>query len=1032
MLASLVALQVACVLVPSRRSFADEVDAALQNDAQLTDVSFVDAEHGWAVGDRGTIWHTDDGGAHWRSQASHVDCRLASVFFLDRKIGWAAGGWTHPYTHITTGVVLRTRDGGATWSTDRNSLLPAVRSIKFFGTAEGLAVGQQSSLFPAGVFTTDDGGRSWSSLPPVGDQAWLAGDFSDPLTGAVAGRSGTVAAIRRKAIERAQGADFGLRSVHRLRLGRPGQAWLVGDGGLAMHSDDSGLTWQTPPTELPDEIRPHLDFHALAVREDHVWIAGSPGTRVLHSPDGGRSWRAYSTGHTTPLRALTFLDTQRGWAVGDLGTILSTADGGQTWRQQRTGGARAALVGIFSEPRDVPLELFAKLSGDDGFLGVVGLLNRTDVDSPTPDAIESPSRAHEAIVHTGACVAETAWRFPSRQSGLSLSSEQLLETWNRASDGRALERIDEHLVRTLRTWRPNVVVTTLTTAEQKDPRAHLLHQLVLRAVEHAADAEQFSEQITGVGLAPWKVTKVYGALAPGENGSANVTTAQTTRCGRSIADLAAPARGLVDRAYTPSPAALGFRLVVDNLPQEVGARDFFSGIALSPGGEARRTLRESDDQMVGALRRSAQARRNLNAILARVDDRGRDDGRYLAEVTELVRTMDHGHAAEVLLQLARRYHEHGQWEFAAQTYDAVVERYPKHPAAGAALVWLVQYYASSEAAWRSGQSQQLQSGRSTPEKPRNGKTEAQTELRAPAREVQRTSAVIALSHGDADRPSRAAGYAKQLEQFSPPLFAEPSVRFPLAAAHRTQGFPRQAERFFLGFARNRPHDAWWACAQAELLLATPDESAPENSVKLPKPRWLCARAPGKPHLDGKLNDALWRVARAVELKSSLRDDDEWPAIAMLAHDEEFLFLAISCREAPKAMYSGTQGPRPRDGDLSTHDRVELYLDVDRDYATAYRLAIDARGWTNDSCWRDPSWNPQWFVAVARSDNAKTSPTWTAEAAIPLSELKGGVAEGKQIWAVGIQRIVPNVGFQSWNQPAAIEMQPEGFGTLVFE
>ena len=35
-------------------------DAA--NDARLSDLSFVDAQRGWAVGDRGGVWHTDNGG----------------------------------------------------------------------------------------------------------------------------------------------------------------------------------------------------------------------------------------------------------------------------------------------------------------------------------------------------------------------------------------------------------------------------------------------------------------------------------------------------------------------------------------------------------------------------------------------------------------------------------------------------------------------------------------------------------------------------------------------------------------------------------------------------------------------------------------------------------------------------------------------------------------------------------------------------------------------------------------------------------
>src|SRR5688572_11128826 len=86
--------------------------AEMREDAELTAVTFVNADRGWAVGDRGVIWHTADGGRSWKQQSSGVTCRLEAVQFLDGDNGWIAGGWTQPYTHETHGVILRTRDGG--------------------------------------------------------------------------------------------------------------------------------------------------------------------------------------------------------------------------------------------------------------------------------------------------------------------------------------------------------------------------------------------------------------------------------------------------------------------------------------------------------------------------------------------------------------------------------------------------------------------------------------------------------------------------------------------------------------------------------------------------------------------------------------------------------------------------------------------------------------------------------------------------------------------------------------------------------
>ena len=76
----------------------------------LTGVSFVDATHGWAVGQWGVVLNTVDGGESWTLQRSDltVDQPLFSVYFKNAKDGWAVGLWS---------LMLHTVDGGATWTT---------------------------------------------------------------------------------------------------------------------------------------------------------------------------------------------------------------------------------------------------------------------------------------------------------------------------------------------------------------------------------------------------------------------------------------------------------------------------------------------------------------------------------------------------------------------------------------------------------------------------------------------------------------------------------------------------------------------------------------------------------------------------------------------------------------------------------------------------------------------------------------------------------------------------------------------------
>ena len=999
---------------------------AMQRDASLAQVFFGDAQRGWAVGDRGVIWHTDDGGRRWRLQASGVDDRLTSIHFTDADNGWAVGRKTRPYTHTTEGILLRTRNGGQTWQKESTAALPGLNYVKFFDEQRGVALGDSSALFPSGVFTTKDGGRRWSAVPAQRVGGWLTGDFSDRNVGVLAGSQGALASMWRRSIKPSRIPALGLRSVRRVKLLSARDGWLVGDGGLILRTTDSGVSWQTPPTAIPQRVTRHFDFSAVAGVGSHCWIAGSPGTLVFHSADGGRSWESFPTRQNLPIHSLTFVDQQHGWAVGALGTILASVDGGRTWKRQAGGGTRAALLGLFSRPQHVPLEAFAQLSGNDGYLGVVAVLNRQDVEAASPRMRAEPQRTHEALMLCGASQAETAWAFPLRQTGLKLSLRQIVAGLDEASDGRGLDLLQQHIVRQIRMWRPNVILTHSADPDDTDPLSHLINQIVLKAVKAAGDGTRYSEQITDAGLRPYAPQKVFGLLRDHEPTAVTLSTGKLApRLGRSPADQAAPARGLVANRYRPSESTIDFRLLWSDVPDELAQRGIFGGILLQPGGEARRELSLPVQQTIDTLRRQTQLKRNLQQMLTASDDDRQAGGQWLAQAASMTRGLDGPLAGRVLYQLARRYHRHGRWEMAAETFALLVERHPDHPLAEAAMVWLVQYYASSEAAWRVQGRQRFVSqvvkvkGEILPEVRASENRAIPTTVDRPHGNVRQVQGLSVDESKLTDRPARAAEWSRRLKQLRPEAFARPSVQFPLAAAQRQRGLGRQAERFYFNTVSRRPHDVWWENARTQQWLAEPKGVAP---------KWVhnCYAAGTKPRLDGKLDDAAWRGARVIQLRSARSDDDAWGAEAMISYDADFLYLAVRCKKAAGAKYPASSGPRPRDADLSDHDRVDFYIDLDRDHATYFRLTVDHRGWTGEGCWGDRTWNPNWFVASGGEEG-----TWTAEAAIPLDQLTGIPPRPGHIWSLGIQRTVPGVGFQSASQPAAIEVKPEGFGYLVF-
>jgi hypothetical protein len=119
----------------------------------------------------------------------------------------------------------------------------------------------------------------------------------------------------------------------------------------------------------------------------------------------------------------------------------------------------------------------------------------------------------------------------------------------------------------------------------------------------------------------------------------------------------------------------------------------------------------------------------------------------------------------------------------------------------------------------------------------------------------------------------------------------------------------------------------------------------------------------------------------------------------LARDDEFLFLAVRCARPTSVEQIATLEPRRRDTNLDARDRIRFRIDVNRDYQTAWELTVDDRGWANDSCHGDKTWNPRWFIASRAS-----STEWTVEAVIPLAELQS--SDLGKAWAIQLERIIP--------------------------
>ncbi len=135
---------------------------------------FIDANNGWAIGPP-KIYHTTNGGTDWTPQYSDtVQGKFNAIQFTDLHHGWVVGD---------SNKILKTTDGGVTWTAITNTGIPHVFNSKglFFLNANLGWIGSKMQYMPVsgdiGInVSTTNGGSTWTTSSFKGtensDNAW--------------------------------------------------------------------------------------------------------------------------------------------------------------------------------------------------------------------------------------------------------------------------------------------------------------------------------------------------------------------------------------------------------------------------------------------------------------------------------------------------------------------------------------------------------------------------------------------------------------------------------------------------------------------------------------------------------------------------------------------------------------------------------------------------------------------------------------------------------------------------------------------
>ncbi|HKE38528.1 MAG TPA: YCF48-related protein [Casimicrobiaceae bacterium] len=298
-----------------------------------------------AVGQRGHIVISNDGGATWKQSPVPVSSDLTAVYFVDDKQGWAVGH---------DGVILHTGDGGDKWEVQLNGLAandlllaamekrvaaePASEEAKkflaeaqrykeqgadkpfldvwFADALNGYAVGAYNL-----IFKTADGGKSWQ---PWFDRTENPKFFNlyaiRPAAGSVyiTGEGGLVLKLdqanqRFKAVSpQYNGSLFGVTEAK-------GAVLVYGLRGNVFRSEDGGAHWTKVDASLPATV-----VSATRTPQGTIILA-DVGGRLAASTDGAQTFTRMTLKNPMPLTAIADLGEGRLALTGPRGVAVSEA-----------------------------------------------------------------------------------------------------------------------------------------------------------------------------------------------------------------------------------------------------------------------------------------------------------------------------------------------------------------------------------------------------------------------------------------------------------------------------------------------------------------------------------------------------------------------------------------------------------------------------------------------------------------------------------------------------------------------------------
>ncbi len=281
---------------------------------QMNGVDFLDENTGWIVERTlttpGNVLKTTDGGLTWTPNYIPSAFWLKSVSFVN-----ASTGWVLDYD----GQIFKTSDGGINWTNQYTNLTdPWLYEIFFINDQKGWV----STAFD--ILYTTNGGVNWDTIiSPVSGSA-MDIEFYNENIGYVVGLS--------SAFNFAKSTDGGLNwtvysapytGILEISIVDENKVWVVAENGAIGYTNDGGETWTQKGIGLTTENLISIDFY-----DELNGVIGGANGLILTTADGGETWVINNLPTGVPdvaFLAVKMVNSSNAWIVGnDNGIILTS------------------------------------------------------------------------------------------------------------------------------------------------------------------------------------------------------------------------------------------------------------------------------------------------------------------------------------------------------------------------------------------------------------------------------------------------------------------------------------------------------------------------------------------------------------------------------------------------------------------------------------------------------------------------------------------------------------------------------------